>query len=169
MRNKISTKDRFWSKIEIRGEDECWEWKKCLNEHGYGVFRHKGISQLSNRMTWFIVKGRFPSSCVLHKCDNRKCCNPSHLFLGTRKDNAVDMVSKKRNKTPFGRGEEHIQSVLKEEDVVNVLRLFFSDKIKKKKISEITGIKYSGIMDITLGRNWKDVYEKYIFEHGISK
>ncbi len=100
---------RFWSKVAITANDEkCWEWQMSLNKGGYGKFLFRYQKRLAHRIAYSISFGfDFANNklCVLHKCDNRKCVNPNHLFLGTYNDNIQDMMRKGRNKQP--RGENH--------------------------------------------------------------
>lgn len=80
----------------------CWNWSGSLR-NGYGRTicgsrvdnTRKSVS--AHVFSYLAFNGDIPDGlCVLHKCDNRKCCNPDHLFLGTKKDNAIDMVKKRR-------------------------------------------------------------------------
>lgn len=93
----------FWSKVQRGSVDECWPWTAGLNT-GYGCFSIDSESFGSHRIAKFLVTGINPSDCVLHKCDNRKCCNPNHLFDGTLQDNVVDMVTKGRGASGDGHG-----------------------------------------------------------------
>lgn len=93
---KKSTTERFWSKVNIV-EKECWEWQASLDYFGYGNFYADGKNCRAHRYSWTIHKGNIPKGLlVCHKCDNPKCINPDHLFLGTHLDNAFDMVEKGR-------------------------------------------------------------------------
>jgi hypothetical protein len=89
---------RFMDKVKI--SLGCWEWQAAKLRRGYGQF---GSGQgkrliLAHRMAWTLFVGKIPDGlCVLHKCDNPPCVNPNHLFLGTYKDNAEDMVAKNRH------------------------------------------------------------------------
>lgn len=96
--------ERLWRAVRRGKPDECWEWMKFVNSHGYGmlaILTVKGRRPiLAHRLSWIISHGDPGTLCVLHKCDNRKCVNPAHLFLGTRPDNTRDMIAKGRQKWP---------------------------------------------------------------------
>lgn len=93
--------DRFWSKVDRSNEDPeaCWEWQASFSSSGYGRFWNgvKGDT-LPHRISWVMANGPIsPSIYVCHRCDNKKCVRPSHLFLGTQRDNMLDMVAKGRS------------------------------------------------------------------------
>lgn len=91
--------ERFWSKVRILGLDECWEWQRALSTKGYGRFLFQGKNRHTHRIAWLLTRGEIQNGLhVLHKCDNRKCVNPVHLFLGTNTDNMIDMCEKQRAK-----------------------------------------------------------------------
>lgn len=95
----------FWAKVNTAGEDACWEWTGAKNRpNGYGIKRvggRKGFGLLVHRMAWEIFNSEIPEGLsVCHKCDNRLCVNPAHLFLGTAKDNTQDMIAKGRGSRP---------------------------------------------------------------------
>ena len=93
-----NTPEDFWSKVDIKSESECWEWKGSKLD-GYGRFCIEGSYVLAHRYSWMmnnkmaISEGRL----ILHKCDNRSCVNPNHLYCGTPKDNMKD----KGDRTPY--------------------------------------------------------------------
>ena len=105
--------ERFWPKVKIAGPDECWEWQASLNKSGYGQLNAggRGMPIVASRASWLIHFGPIPDQlCVLHRCDNRSCVNPQHLFLGTRTENHADMVAKGRvvvPETPRFYGDAH--------------------------------------------------------------
>jgi hypothetical protein len=91
---------RFWAKVEKAGPDDCWLWAGATVPNGYGKISRGGSSGLllAHRVSWILAKSEIPEGqLVLHRCDNRLCVNPAHLFLGTHGDNARDMVAKGRN------------------------------------------------------------------------
>jgi len=99
-------------KDAVRTENGCWEYPKRLDKSGYGIFTRKipGTRKhkinKAHRVAWELAYGAIsPGMCVLHKCDNRKCCNIQHLFLGTVADNIADMIKKGRNSS--GKGSSH--------------------------------------------------------------
>jgi HNH endonuclease len=92
--------ERFWSKVERRSADECWPWKACARKksEGYGAFWLNGRHQPASRVAWLLTCGLVSSEDeVCHRCDNPPCCNPKHLFIGSRQDNNADKVSKRRH------------------------------------------------------------------------
>lgn len=103
---------RFFSKILIT-ESGCWEWQGSKTKFGYGKCKYFG-EQLAHRVSFILHQGPLLGSemCVLHRCDNPPCVNPSHLFVGTTDTNNKDRAAKKRNnhrnelKTHCKRGHE---------------------------------------------------------------
>lgn len=95
------TAERFWSKVNTDGE--CWEWQasKRSGKWPYGKFGVNGKDGgwiHAHRMSWMLEHGAIPEGKVVcHKCDNPSCVRPSHLFLGSLKDNTQDMIRKGRN------------------------------------------------------------------------
>ena len=87
----------FWSNVDQ--STECWLWVGKTTYHGYGYFwiPTEFRTQHAHRIAWTLKHGPVPAGLkVLHRCDVRACCNPSHLFLGTQLDNMRDMAAKGR-------------------------------------------------------------------------
>lgn len=90
-------KERFYKKIR-RAPSGCWEWAGASSVMGYGYFGLGGRAVSAHRASWTLHCGDIPAGvCVCHKCDNKLCVNPDHLFLGTQSDNMKDMYRKGRN------------------------------------------------------------------------
>jgi|688.fasta_scaffold575188_2 hypothetical protein len=104
-KGRVSTEtkeERFNKKYIINDVTDCWEWTAALNNIGYGMFRWASNKMRSaHRVSYELFNGPIPDGmAVCHKCDNPKCVNPKHLWVGTLKQNAQDMVAKGRS----GRG-----------------------------------------------------------------
>lgn len=96
-KNKYSGMDRFPTCYEVDAATGCWNWIKSRGSHGYGDFRRDG-HKLAHRWSYATFVGSIPDGAwVLHRCDNHRCVNPEHLFLGNATDNNQDMVGKGRH------------------------------------------------------------------------
>ncbi len=94
------TEADFWARVDRSDLDGCWPWTRGRLAFGHGrtaSLDAPGLRELTHRIAWKLVNGPIPAGlCVLHRCDNPPCCNPAHLFLGTKLDNARDAGAKGR-------------------------------------------------------------------------
>lgn len=154
------TAERFWDKVDRRGDDECWEWTASKIPSGYGAFRHKGKTLTASRVAWKLTNGPIPdgehygTTCVCHKCDNPACCNPGHLFLGTQQDNIADMFEKGRDNR--ARGIRHGMSKLTDTDV-RLIKIWLGLGYFQQEIADAFGVCQVNISSIKLGNTWRHV------------
>lgn len=100
---QVPMETRFWSFVDKKAPDECWNWKGSGTR--YGVFSVKSRGRFAHRVSYEINKGPIPDGkCVCHKCDNPKCVNPNHLWLGSHSENIKDAVTKGRLAIPNNKG-----------------------------------------------------------------
>lgn len=125
MPNHRNTPAGFWSRVDRTGGPlACWLWQGLTGDKGHGRVRWAGRQTSTHRLAWELARGPIPAGlCVLHRCDVPACCNPTHLFLGTRGDNNRDRDTKGR--TARQAGSAHGQAKLTEDQVreMRALRL----------------------------------------------
>lgn len=144
---------RFWNKV--RKTKTCWVWTAGKYWDGYGKFRASGKSQRTHRFSYEIKNGKIPfGMCVLHKCDNRACVNPKHLFIGTKKDNCFDMFKKGRSGLV---GEKHPISKLTRPDIIKIRKYYSQGKVTQRYMAEYFGVSYQLISKIVNFKAWKHI------------
>jgi hypothetical protein len=147
-------RERFWQKVDLRGEDDCWNWLGGKSgEHGYGRFSiltdGHWISHGSHRLSYEWAYGVAPRKLhVLHRCDNPACVNPKHLFLGKPIDNIRDCISKGR----FPRGETQ-KSTLFEEDVARIKEMVLFGAIQRD-VAKVFDVSPALVCTIVKRKRW---------------
>jgi hypothetical protein len=140
----------FWKKVDKSNEDDCWNWNAAIST-GYGAFGISGKMRLAHRISWILTNGQIEGDLfVCHACDNRKCCNPSHLFLGSADDNSKDMVMKERSK----KGSSQPNSKLKEAQVLAIRELYQQGNLTYKQIANAFGVHEKLIGYIVRRNGW---------------
>lgn len=152
---KSSDINRFWKFVDKKSQEECWNWRGKVSK-GYGRFVlsvEQGLKQVTaSRVSWTIHFGEIPKPMlVCHHCDNPKCVNPSHLFLGTDNDNSIDKINKGRFIPNLGSANGN--SKLDEQAVKEI-------KLSQKSPLELAkdyNVHYATIYAILNGETWKHV------------
>ncbi len=144
---------RFWSKVCVRGPNECWEWDAALSKNGYGAFsvgskmdgnkRTVGAHVMALQLT--IERTLESGEMSLHTCDNKPCCNPAHLYIGDYSDNRRDSDIRGRSL----KGAKHPNAMLTDKQVKEIRK---STNQTLKELSVIYGVHHMTIWRI---RNYK--------------
>lgn len=148
-------KNRFCFNIMIKADTDCLEWKGSIKQNGYGMFKTLSRKVFhAHRYSYEFFVGEIPEGlCVLHSCDNRKCVNPEHLSVGTKKENTQDMYKKKRNPIIVQKGIRNSNAKLNEEDVLKIRKLY-SDGLNCTQLSKIYDITIGAIDRIVRYKSW---------------
>lgn len=152
--------ERFWAKVDKSGgPDACWNWKASVNPDGYGNFMWKN-EQRAHRVAWILTNGPISDGLsVLHeptRCNNRTCCNPAHLYLGTQFQNVHDMI--KIGTKACIAGENHANSLLNTESIIEIRKSY--NKVPVGYLVSQFKVTVGTIRDVAKGRSWQSVTPK---------
>jgi len=158
--SKKQTPESFWARVKkSRG---CWEWQGSCTSSGYGSVGWHGVVYSAHRVAaWLSGLIKDPvaptdptaGTYVLHKCDNRKCCNPEHFFLGSYSDNMQDAYRKKR-KQP-ARGAAHSNAKLTEKQVATIRQVYRERRATQTKLATKYGVSQAAISLVVRGETYK--------------
>jgi hypothetical protein len=169
---------RFWSRVDANRSEivsphvdsPCWVWTAGKTTSGYGTLAVGESHILTHRASWLLNHGPIPDGLfVLHRCDNRACVRPDHLFLGTHLDNARDKEAKGRggqlrgaanpsSKRPerLPRGEAHARSKLTTDSVLAIRARRASGEAIAVLAGEY-GVNHTTIRKVLAGKLWAHV------------
>jgi hypothetical protein len=149
----VYDEQRFWSKVDKRGHDECWPWTGSkFATTGYGQFWLRGTNVGAHRVACALTHGLSAGRMAIHSCDNPPCCNPLHLRWGTHAENVADRVA--RGRTP--RGEDHKRSKLSDA-TVGAARAARLDGRSISALASDFGVSRTTLRDALNGRTWRHV------------
>ena len=143
----LSLEDRLWSKVGQSGPSDCWEWRGAKRVTGYGYLYGGATTtkrwELAHRLVFQAAHGAIPDDLVIcHHCDNPGCCNPGHLFAGTREDNNHDRTMKGRT-----------SSRLKRDQVLTIRREVSSGR-SQTDVARDFGVALATVNDVVRGKTW---------------
>lgn len=154
---------RFWRYVDK--SSDCWNWVGGIHKGGYGTFWLLGRARPAHRVAWVLHNGPIPAhdsyhgNCVCHRCDNPRCVNPDHLFLGTNADNMADRNAKgrtRRGPNKKNQGQSNGFAKLTEADVAFIR----NHPGTLRQLGEMFGVSHSRIGAIKLGQAWTHLPNK---------
>lgn len=141
---------RFWSKVDRRGPDECWEWTAATNNGRYPVFFLDGKSESGTRVAWAITRGIWPPDdmVIYHLCDNSLCINPEHLALVARGKNPMRMRH-------IPRGEASSNATLTSAQVCFARWMKAHTDITNGELAAVFGVHYQTVSKAVKNITWR--------------
>lgn len=154
---------RFWSRVDVKSESECWEWTRGTTSDGYGVFHFGNSSIRTHRFSFKQHFGQIREhDCVCHTCDNPKCVNPSHLWVGTRADNNADKEAKQRGVHPDqSNGEGNTNASITTPEVI-AIKVMARKGMPQARIAAFIGVSNAAVCMIVQGDRRQDESEQRI-------
>jgi hypothetical protein len=151
--NSIESITTRWAEKVIKGEG-CWLWSAHIRpDNGYGSFGMRGRTTSAHRASWIIHFGEIPEGLfVLHRCDNRRCVRPDHLFLGTNKDNSDDKIAKGRARHAIG--EAASKARLTSGQVAEIRAIFTRSAPKWSAVAKQYGVSSTAVKRIVARETW---------------
>lgn len=150
-----SAKERFWANVEKT--DTCWLWVGYKCKAGYGEIEVNGTTWRASRYSWFLHNGPIPEGMLIcHRCDNPRCINPAHLFIGKDADNTHDMISKGRNKYIGKKGQSHHSAKLTDNQVKEI-RSRFAEGEKQVTLAQRYNVAHGLISAIVHNKIWTHI------------
>lgn len=148
--------ERFWTKVDKRGHDDCWLWTAHFNGNGYGEIKADAPQRrnlIASRVAWELTSGPIPIGLmVLHKCDTPACVNPRHLRLGDQLDNMGEASQRDRTAS----GSRHGVSKITEADALEIKRRLAKGEAQEK-IGRDYGLSQTAVGFIKRGKTWRRV------------
>jgi hypothetical protein len=166
--------DNFWKRVDIKDDvTACWEWKGVISKYGKVWLNvDDGRKRFAaHRISYYLTNKVDPKQLmVCHKCDNMKCCNPNHLFIGTGQDNVLDMIKKGRDckgiylnafqkNSPelIPRGESNGLSKLTNGQVLGIRKDYNNGKISQLKLGNKYGVSRGAVYAIIHRITWNHI------------
>ncbi len=152
--------DEFLRGLKNTPNDACIEWPFCISKNGYGYCRRLGETGAHRVVFKMHINKNISGIYICHKCDNKKCVNPKHLFSGTAKDNFIDMMLKNRNpsnnKNSFidTRGKKHGKAKINLEDANLIRSMHKAGKYSQAELGKMFNISRWTVSDVIRNVTW---------------
>lgn len=142
----------FWRRVDDSGgPDECWPWTGALTVRGYGRFSYaNSLHPSAHRVAFALSNGFFPEA-VCHACDNRRCCNPNHLFGGTATLNNSDRDEKGRQ----AKGTDFPMAKITDDQARAIVAEYEAGGISQRSLASRYGVSHTTVGAVVRGELWK--------------
>jgi len=150
--------NKLLSRIEKNPKTECWDYTRYKDKDGYGSLRYKGQMIRTHRLSYLLFIGKYDNKLLIcHHCDNPSCINPKHLFIGTVRDNTLDMISKNRHARASANheGEKNPNAKLSLVNIEDIRRRYGFGDITQKQLALQYGVTDVLISKIVRGILWQ--------------
>jgi len=147
-------------KYTVNESTQCWEWTGTITRYGYGVVFEGRKSRLAHRVSYILANGEIPPGKIIcHRCDNKKCVNPAHLYAGTQKDNMRDAIVAGTHVSLFpekaaSRGEKNGRAKLTSSDVGTIRNLYKRGDWTQAGLGRLFGVSQTQVGQIVRGASW---------------
>lgn len=149
---------RFNEKYRKCPDTGCWLWIASTYQNGYGqIMNDDGYNEGAHRVAYKLYCGKIGNNHVLHKCDNTRCVNPDHLFLGSHQDNMDDMAKKGRRKSNTPVGTNHVHHKLNEHDVREIRQKYTPRVYTFQNLADEYGVSKRNVVLIVKRKAWRHV------------
>lgn len=146
----------FWRNVSRKNKAGCMNWRGVPDEKGYGRVGYNGLRTTAHRIAYMLKVGEITDGMVvMHKCDNRLCCNPEHLEVGTQAENLADMRRKGRANDCPPTGERHGRCKIPTSKVDEIRSRYAKGGITQCALAEMFGISQTQIGRIVRMENRK--------------
>lgn len=167
MSNK-NTPENFWSRVRHGSDTACWDWQGATTSSGYGNLSWHGKHVQAHRVAYYLARGNIAlhtgfrmegkarryKRFVLHTCDNRLCCNPNHLFLGSMRTNLMDAYAKGRKVQPRS---GHANAKLTSEQAQEIRAAYDAGGVRQVDLAKQYGVSQRAISLVVRRETYKDV------------